>query len=403
MKTRVLAHATRLALAGLAATAAIDSRADVITQWNAKAIDIVLEAKLGNPATLRAMALTQTAVRDAVENAHGASVEAAVAAANRAVLAKLLPAQQAPIEAAYKAALAAVEDGPAKAAGLSVGEQAAASVLAKRADDVVAGTESYRPSAIAGAYVPTATPLALLWSTRKPWLLASADQLRPGAPPALASENWARDLNEVKDLGAKNSARRTAEQSEIARFWDYSLPPIYYGVVRSVAEMPGRDVARNARLYAAVTQAMDDALVSVFDAKYHYNFWRPVTAIRNADLDGNDATHREASWASLIDAPMHPEYPSGHSILAGSVGAVLKADLGPAASPTLVTTSPTAKGGPRRWSNPDEFVREVSDARVYGGIHYRTATEVGADMGRRIGEMAAARNLAQPSRLTQAR
>ena len=150
---------------------------------------------------------------------------------------------------------------------------------------------------------------------------------------------------------ARASTRRSAEQTEIARFWEYSLPPIYYGVVRSVAPQPGRDVARNARLFAAVAQAMDDAMIGVFDAKYHYNFWRPVTAIRNGDIDGNDATERDASWAPLIDAPMHPEYPSGHSILAGAVGAVLKAEIGDGPMPVLTTTSPTAKGATRRWTS----------------------------------------------------
>jgi hypothetical protein len=163
--------------------------------------------------------------------------------------------------------------------------------------------------------------------------------------------------------------------------------------VQALAERPGRDVARNARLYAAVSQAMDDAMTSVFEAKYHYNFWRPATAIRNGDLDGNTATAREASWIPFIEAPMHPEYPSAHAILAGAVGAVLKAEIGDGPTPELRTTSPTAKGAVRRWSSVDEFVREVAEARIYEGIHYRTSTEVGAEMGRRIGELAVERHL----------
>jgi len=162
-----------------------------------------------------------------------------------------------------------------------------------------------------------------------------------------------------------------------------------------VALAPGRDVARNARLYAAVAQAMDDALISVFDAKYQYNFWRPLTAIRNGDIDGNDATAREPSWTPLVDAPLHPEYPSGHAILAGSVGAVLKADIGAGPVPVLATSSPTLKGATRRWSSIEDFVQEVVDSRIYAGIHYRTATEVGAEMGRRIGLMAAERHFTQ--------
>jgi hypothetical protein len=201
-----------------------------------------------------------------------------------------------------------------------------------------------------------------------------------------------RDFEEVKTLGAKASARRTAEQSDIARFWEYSLPAIYFGVVQSVADMPGRDIGRNARLYMATAQAMDDALVAIFDAKYHYNFWRPVTAIRNADIDGNDATQRDASWTPFIDTPMHPEYPSGHSVLAGAVGAVLEAEIG-SGTAALATTSPTAKNATRRWSSPAEFVREVSDARIYAGIHYRSATQAGESIGRKVGELAAATHM----------
>jgi membrane-associated phospholipid phosphatase len=218
--------------------------------------------------------------------------------------------------------------------------------------------------------------------------MASAAQFRPGPPPALASGVWVRDYNEVKALGAKHSGLRTAEQTEIARFWEYSLPPVYHGVVRSVTASPGREITQNARLLAAVAQAMDDAMIAVFEAKYHFNFWRPVTAIRNGDIDGNDATVREASWAPLIDAPMHPEYPSAHAILAGAVGTVLKADLAGGPVPVLATSSPTAKGVTRRWTSVDDFVREVAEARIYEGIHYRTSTEVGASMGAGIGALA---------------
>jgi hypothetical protein len=226
--------------------------------------------------------------------------------------------------------------------------------------------------------------------------MASASQFRPGPPPALASGLWARDYNEVKALGGRNSARRNAGQTEIARFWEYSLPPIYHGVVRSVAGMPGREPAQNARLFAAVAQAMDDAMIAVFDAKYHYNFWRPSTAIRNADIDGNDATEPEAGWTPFIETPMHPEYPSAHSILAASVATVLRAEVGDGAMPVLATSSPTAKGAVRRWAQIDDFVQEVSDARIYEGVHFRTSTEAGAAMGRQVGELAVARQLRAP-------
>lgn len=389
-----------LLLAGFAAPA----KADIVTDWNQRCAGLIAEAKLGTPPAIRVMALVQTAAFEAAnaatkrypaptyaEVAKGASVDAAIAAAHRAVLLKMMPAQAAGIEAAYQAALATVAEGPAKAAGIATGEQAAARVLARRADDNVAAPDSYRPHTSPGAYVPTAAPAAAQWSQRKPWLMQSAGQFRPAPPPALTSAAWSRDYNEVKALGGKTSSQRTPEQTEIAKFWEYSLPAIYFDVVRSVAELPGREVTRNALIFAMAAQALDDAMIGVFDAKYHHSFWRPITAIRNGDIDGNDTTERDAGWTSLIGVPMHPEYPSGHAILAGAVGAVLKADIGNGPAPVLTTTSPTAKGASRQWSSVEAFVQEVVNSRIYAGIHYRSAVEVGADMGRRIGELAVAR------------
>lgn len=389
MNTRRLPIAIAL-LSLAAAFAAPDARADAITDWNAKCGELITEAKLGTPPAVRLMAIVQTATMDAVDAAQlrQGSPEAAVAAAHRVTLTRLLPAQQAAIDAAYQAALNGIADATARAKGIAAGEAAAAAVLAARLDDGAATPESYRPLTTAGAYVPTASVAVPQWAQRKPWLMSSPAQFRPAPPPALNSEAWARDFNEVKSLGGKATTRRSAEQTDVARFWEYSLPSIYYGVVRSVATHPARDLARNARLFAAVSQAMDDALIGVFDAKYHYQFWRPATAIRNGDIDGNEATVREANWAPLIDAPLHPEYPSGHSILASSVAAVLAADQQGGAMPVLSTTSPTGKGATRQWKRLDDFVREVSDARVLGGIHFRSATTAAEAMGKRIGALA---------------
>ena len=157
--------------------------------------------------------------------------------------------------------------------------------------------------------------------------------------------------------------------------------------------MPGREVTQNARLFAAVTQAADDALIAVLDAEYHYNFWRPVTAIRNGDIDGNDATERDPSWTPFIETPMHPEYPCAHCILSSTVGTVLRAEIGTGPMPTLKTTSVTAKGAERSWTKIDDFVQEVASARIYDGVHYRNSTEVGTAMGKQVGELAAAKYL----------
>jgi hypothetical protein len=389
-------------LAGLAAAPC--ARADAVTDWNTRAGEFVIDAKIGTPPAVRLMAIVQTAVRDGVQRAAAvagtdpAAIDAAVASANRATLSKLMPTQEAAVGEAYGKALGAIADGPAKAAGIAAGESAAAAVMAARADDGAAAPDRYRPHAAAGAYVPTSYVTVPQWAQRKPWLLSAPAQFRPGAPPALTSPQWARDFNEVRALGGRASTARSAEQTEIARFWEYSLPPIYHGVVRSVALQPGRDVQRNARLFAAVAQAMDDALIAVVDAKYHYNLWRPVTAIRNADLDNNAATELDAGWLPLIDTPMYPEYPAAHAILAATVGTVLKAEVGRAAMPRLSTASPTAvvKGASRHWNSADDFMQEVADARVYDGVHYRFSSDTGLAMGRRIGELAAARLLVAP-------
>jgi PAP2 superfamily len=379
--------------------------ADAVIDWNVLACDFVVEARLGAPPSNRMMALVQTAVFEAtnaitklypasglnLQAAPGASVDAAVAAANRGVLLKLLAPQQAAIDTAYQAALAKLPDGPAKTEGVAVGERAAAAVLASRADDVLTPAEAYRPHTTAGAYVPTVIPAALPWPQRKPWLMTSPAQFRPGPPPALTSDVWARDFNEVKALGGKNSTQRTAEQTEIARFWEATLPPVYHGVIRSVAKMPGRQATQNARLFAAVTQAQDDAVIAIFEAKYFYNFWRPVTAIRSGDIDGNDATQRDPSWVPYLDTPMHPEYPCAHCIIAAVTGTVLQAEIGKGPMPTLATTSYTAKGAARSWAKTDDFIQEVANARIYDGVHYRYSTEVGTAMGKRIGALAAAK------------
>lgn len=378
------------------------ARADAVTDWNTVAGELVVQSKMGTPPAVRVMAIVQTAVHEAVAAAQLAqpgdvAAQAAVAAANRATLAKLLPQQEQALAAAYRAALAKLPEGPATAAGVAAGEQAAARVLAWRADDGASAPDRYRPHAAPGAYVPTTGVAASQWPQRKPWLMADAAQFRPGPPPALGSAQWARDYNEVKALGAKASRERTAEQTEVARFWEYSLPPIYHAVTRSVALAPGRSLAQNARLFAATSQAMDDALIAVLDAKYHYGFWRPVTAIRNGDRDDNPATDADAGWVPLIDNPGHPEYPSAHSILAGVVGELVKAEVGRGTMPELATSSPSANGATRRWKSPDAFMREVADARVWEGIHYRTSTEVGLAMGRQIGALAVARVAQSPA------
>ena len=376
------------------------AQADVITDWNDKACAIVGKVGPGAPGH-RLMAIVQVSVYEAVNSIEGryapyiakipapagASVDAAVAAANRATLMELMPGEKAAIEAAYQAALAAVPEGAAKADGIAVGEKSAAAILARAAKDGANAPDIYQPYTTAGVYVPTVIPAVPNWGKRTPWVMTKGDQFRPGPPPSLASETWAKDYNEVKMLGGKNSTQRTSEQTDIARFWEETRPLLYHPVVKSVASLPGRTVSQNARLYAAVTMAVDDALIGVFDAKYTYNFWRPVTAIRNAQMSGNSATVGEAGWTPFINTPMHPEYPCAHCVSSGALGAVLMAELGTTPVPRLSSSSPSAGGMVREWKSVADFTEEVKMARIYDGVHSRNSGVVGTELGMKVGSL----------------
>jgi hypothetical protein len=376
------------------------ANADAVTDWNQRAVDYVVASGLTNQPAHRVLAISHTAAFEAAQAAASrgttprTSIEVAIIAAHCTALARLLPTQQAPIDTACRAALDALPSGAGKDAGVAAGEHAANDVLARRADDGSAAPDTYRPFTTAGRYVPTLLPASPQWGQRKPWLMTSPSQFRPGPPPALDGDQWARELAEVKAMGGARSTQRSAEQTEVARFWETSHPMIYHALVRSVADRPGRDLVRNARLFAAFTQAIDDTMIALFDAKYHYAFWRPITAIRNADLDGNDATERDGGWSPLIPTPMHPEYPCAHCGQAGVVHAVLGADLRAEASsapPVLATSSPSARGAVRRYTSLDALVQEVAAARIHDGVHFRFSTEAGTELGQRVGALAVRR------------
>ena len=388
-------------LAVVILTSAPGTWADVVTDANARAADVASRLP-STPVAVRVMAIVQVSVFEAVNAVSGryppqraklapapnASAEAAVAAATRTALAKLMPAQQPAIDSDYQALLGRVPDGSAKTAGIALGEQAATAIVALCADDGALAPDVYRPHAAPGVYVPTTGPAVPHWGARRPWVMPRGDHFRPGPPPALTSAVWARDYNEIKAVGGKISTQRTPEQTAMAKFWEATLPVVYWPVARAVASAPGRDLTDNARLFALAGMAMDDGLIAVFDAKYHYNFWRPVTAIRNGDLDGNDATERDGGWAPFIDTPMHPEYPCAHCIVSASLGAVLAGEIGSGPTPKLSSASSTAGGAVRTWTTVADFVKEVAEARIYDGVHYRNSTEVGTAMGRKIGELA---------------
>jgi hypothetical protein len=377
---------------------AFGARADVVTDW----ADMTTQIADEGPNTVRTMALAQNAVYEAVNAitaryprdrvdlgaAQVASLEAAVAAASRAVLLQEAPALKEKTEAAYARALATIAEGEARTKGIGVGERAAADVLTKHSHDLDS-IEPYRPATSPGLYVPTTIPTGWSLGQHRPWFMKSAAQFRPGPPPALQSALWARDYNEIKAVGSATSTVRTTEQTEIARFWATALPDVHLGLARSVATGPGREVTRNARLYAAVTAAMNETETSVFEAKYHYLFWRPITAIRNGDRDDNSATERDPDWVPLIVTPMQPEYPCAHCMLAATIATVLRADAGGNSALNLSTSSNTAPGVTRHWTSTDAVVQEVSMARIWAGVHYRTSTEAGNHMGEQVGALVA--------------
>jgi PAP2 superfamily len=377
------------------------SAADVVTEWNLKAATCAAEAKQFPFAATRTMAIVHTAVFDAINSIEGrytpykfkvaapagSSSEAAAVAAAHATLVKLFPDQKAALDAAYAASLAQIPDGGGKTAGIAVGEEVAAKILALRASDGADAPNTYRPGTVAGVYITTTLPVGTQWGNVMPWVMERGSQFRPGAPPQLTSPGWASDYNEIKDLGGKKSTVRTAEQTDIARFWVITGPQSWGPIVRQLAAAPGRSLIQNARLFALVELAAADSYIAVFDAKYTFNLWRPITAIRNVDIDGNDATTRDAGWEPLLDTPLHPEYPCAHCINSGAVRAVLESEFG-AGALALTMTSPTAPGVVRKWASIGEYADEVSAARIYGGIHYRNSTVVGKAMGKKIGELA---------------
>lgn len=375
--------------------------ADVVIDWNQQANAAVLEAKVYPFAGTRVMAIVHTSMFDAINSIEGnytpykfkvtappgSSPEAAGAAAAHATLVALFPEQKAALDKAYQNSLTQIPEGAGKTAGIAIGEDVAAKVLASRAKDGADAPNTYRPVTSAGVYIVTTLPVGSQWGKVTPWVMEKGSQFHPAPPPALGSPEWAADYNEIKELGGKKSARRTPEQTEMARFWAITGPQSFDPIVRQLAGASGRTLSQNARLFALVEMAVADSYIAVFEAKYAYNFWRPVTAIRNGDIDGNEATERDAAWEPLIDTPLHPEYPCAHCINSGSARAVLEAEFGTGPNP-LSMTSPTAPGATHKWPNIEAYAEEVSVARIYGGLHYRNSTMVGKAMGKKIGELA---------------
>ena len=380
--------------------------ADVIMDWNAKADAIAAEKQILPAPHSRALAMLHIAMFEAVNAVEhryapykltlsadrSTSKEAAAAAAAYDVLLAIYPDQKTRLDEALTASLSGIADPESRSKGIELGKQAAAGVLALRANDGSVAQENYRPSAKPGAYVPTIVPSFSTVGATTPWVMTSGSQFRPEPPPALDSQTWTRDLNEIREIGARNSAKRTAEQTTIGRFWFLVGARTYNPIVRQAALAKNMDVVDCARLFALASIAGNDALVAVFDAKYHYNLWRPITAIRNADITLNTATPREESWLPLGDTPMHPEYPCAHCITSATISTVLRNIVGDDFGEFSLTSS-TAPGVTRKWTRLQDYSDEVSNARIYAGFHYRFSTEVGKEMGKKIGALTVATQL----------
>jgi hypothetical protein len=377
---------------------------NVVTEWNAIAQDAIVT--IGAQPIQRSqlwMTLVHVAIYDAVTSINGeyeqfkvtpahlrpASRDAAAIAAAHGILVRLLPSQQATLDAARERSLAAIRDGAKKDNGIAIGEEVASRLL--EIHDGVIPTVTYTPGAGPGVWEPTppAFANALLpgFAQITPFALASASQFRPGPPPSLSSSVWTRNFNEVKAFGVATGSLRTPEQTEIGRFYTEHAVTQYSRAYRRYAFENGLDVRRTARFFAMANAAILDSQIACWDAKFHYNFWRPVTAIRAGDTDGNPATNPDPAWIGLAVTPAHPEYPAAHGCWTSATATILENFNGTKAVHFVLDS--TVTGTTHVFENTDDLRTEIINARVYGGMHYRNSVEVGARMGEQVADWVA--------------
>ena len=392
------------------------ANADVVTDWNALALNAIRTARTAPPAASRSLAMLHIAIYDAVSGIRHtregllvtsrgpamASTDAAASAAARRVMLSLFPASAADIEALHTATLAKLPDNARKTAGIAWGESVANDVLFARSNDGWNAVVPLPTTTGPGYWVATpplfASYVLPQWGMVKPFAIISAAAHRPLPPPALASPQWAAECNEVKALGAFNSPLRTAEQSEIAQFWadgaGTETPPGHWNhIATDVANARGNSMTENARLFALLNIAMADAAIVAWDAKYHYNFWRPVTAIRNGATDGNPDTAADPEWNPYLVTPPFPDYVSGHSTFSGAAARILANFYG--RDDISFTTGSDALPNVRRtFASFSAAANEAGISRVYGGIHFRSASDAGLAAGRAIGDFVYERVLA---------
>lgn len=387
------------AWAATALLAATTARADAVTDWNVIAVRATETAGAPVPVQTRVMSLVHAAVFDAVNAIErkyapyavevrpgpAASAEAAAAAAAHGVLERVYPLQKPIHDAALTAALGKIADSPERAQGVRLGQEVAERIFALRKDDGAAAQVAYQFASGPGVYQATppmnASPVLPHWRSLRPFIITGARQFAWHGPPPLASAGFARDFNEVKRIGGRSSIERTNEQTAIAIHWAGSEVPPLNAVARAAAAAKGLGLADSARLFALLNMAMADSLIAGFEAKYAVNYWRPVTAIRNGDLDGNAATVQDAAWSSYIVTPPHPSYISGHSGVAGSAAAILSDAFGDA-SPLCIGWASLD----RCWGSYGAAADDAAMSRLWGGIHWRFDNEAGTALGRSVAE-----------------
>jgi hypothetical protein len=418
---------TVTALAGTVFVPAIGSAAtrpapeiNPVVEWNEIANNalVAVAAQPPHVASLH-LAMVQGAVFDAVNAIDGgyapylegltadptASPEAAVAAAAFGVLVTVLPDQAAELELEYDAALGAIDDGNAKDAGVALGDAAAAAMLAARADDGRGGDPMLHAGTAAGEWRPTpptdAEEGASWVGNVTPFVVADVSELRLRPPLDLASPEYAADLNEVAAVGSLTSSTRTADQTEAAIFWQAHGVAMHNALFRQLATSEGLDVADSARLLAMTNMALADAAIGCWENKYHWNFWRPITAIRSAADDGNPDTEPDPEWLPLFDpstqvengieliTPGFPEYPSGHGCVTSAAMYTLREFFGTDEMHASYTSPLTRTT--REFPTFSAVLDEVIDARVWAGIHFRDADVQGAALGAEVGAAAVER------------
>jgi hypothetical protein len=409
-----------VAVAGLVVLAAPGTaRADTVTQWNAIASTaIVVTAGQTPQASALSFGIVQGAVYDAVNAIDGGhqpylveppadamdSKDAAAATAAFRVLvgfpdlAGLFPAQLAILQPLYDASLAEISDGLAKEHGVAIGEAAARAMLADRMGDGRNGSFTFPIGTVPGAWRPTppnfgVDPAAWVGFVR-PFLVPDIEMLRTDGPNPLTSAAYAEDFNEVKALGSLTSTTRTADETKAAIFWQLNAPAVWNALARSLATGHGLDISDGARLFAMQDLASADAAIGCWNDKAHWNFWRPITAIHEADTDRNAATDADPNWKPLFDpstpttgaplvTPPFPDHPSGHSCNSSATLHTLQNFFGTDKLPFDVQ-SPRYPGYSRHFDRFSDALKEIIDARVWGGIHFRTADNQGAVLGKKV-------------------